>query len=701
VSLALTLLAAATASPCALAPGAARSAPPPEDPSVLLAFLPSAGSPPGGASTGSGSPDGALEAELASVSDLSIGIMSATQGAYTSEQLVLDITQGARVTSSAYDVTRPPALSLTVTGAGARVHGWPAARRRAEEAPQLLRPGLLASRVPGGGAYAGIAGVNDLDGAVAADREGRIAAVSLGTAPTLLARIATLRRSKRLVVCDLPGGAEGYTDLLALSRERTAGALLIVVQRAHDTPGHELLWTAIAGLAGGGGMELSSQTTNQRGLIAAVDLAPTILHHLGPTPIPREMRGAPIATDGPLHSDALRSLLARLRVIGPRRLKALACLLGAWALLLLGSAARAGRGDRARRAWAMRTGALGVLWAPAAALIGAALEPSAAVEYAVITLACLALGALSDALLAWPRAVLAPAIAAIVALVGDALLHTQLLLRSLLGPNPILGVRFYGFGNELKSGLAVLAFTAVAAALYPGARSRGGFNHQRGRRAAGAMAGAGVVLAVLEGSARVGAGVGGVVLVSAGTAIATAMLLPGRLTRRRALIVLISPVVGLLALAALDLATAHGGGHYTGSILHARSSGEVRQVIVRRYTAAWHELENHAMPAATAFALLCAALGVRWRRRLLAPIASDPVWLAAFAGGLTAGVVGALSEDSGPVLLVVATFTLGCIATYLWGRPPGGDRLGPTARAESARAEIATGRRPAAASSDR
>ena len=49
---------------------------------------------------------------------------------------------------------------------------------------------------------------------------------------------------------------------------------------------------------------------------------------------------------------------------------------------------------------------------------------------------------------------------------------------------------------------------------------------------------------------------------------------------------LISPIVGLVALAALDLATAHGTGHYTGSVLHARSAGDIRDIIVRRYTAA-------------------------------------------------------------------------------------------------------------------
>jgi hypothetical protein len=593
--------------------------------------------------------------ELASVSGLSVGMMSASQGQYSPDQLLLDISQGARVATSAYPRSRPPALALRPAGLGAIVEGWPAARQRAEQAPQLLRPGLLASQIPGGAGYAGLAGASDVDGVLAADMRGRIAAVSLGSPSTLLARLSALSRSHALVVADLPGGAEGRADLRSLSRERAPGELLIVVQRDQQASSGELLWTAAAGLAGGSGKELSSQSTNERGLIASFDLAPTILAHLGLTPLPPDVRGKPIETDGKLDSASLRALMARLHVIGGRRLGALGFLLGAWALMM----ALAAPWSRAR-SWAMRAGGLGVLWAPVAVLLPAALEPSAAVEYAAIALTCMALGALTDALIAWPRALLAPALAAIVVLSVDALAGTQLLMRSLLGPNPILGARFYGIGNELKSGLAVLVLAAVAAALQPAVR---------GRRAATAMAGAGVILAVVEGSARIGAGVGGVILVSFAFAVATIMLAQGALTRRRALLVLVSPLAGLVALAGIDLLTAHGGGHFTGSVLHARSAGDLRDIIVRRYGAAWGELHNHAMPIATALALLAGGIGVRRRERLLAPVGGDPGWLAALSGGLAAGVVGALVEDSGPVLLVVAVFALGCVLSYLWGRP--------------------------------
>lgn len=617
-------------------------------PSAVILFLPAASS-------------DSTESELASVPSLSTGILSATQGSYTTAQLLLDITQGARVSSSAYSPGRPPVLTLQPHGAGAAVEEWQAVLERAHDAPQILEPGLLASQIPVGAGYAGITGVNDVDGVSAADRSGRIAALSLGSAATLPGRIAALETRKQLVVADLPAGTPGLSDLRTLSTERPASELEIVVQRAPDAPGNELLWVSVGGL--GAGHELSSQSTNERGLVVSIDLAPTILHHLGRR-VPDEMRGKPIELDGAFDGAYLRSFKGRLLVIYGRRLGALACLLGAWALLML-AVRLTPLTPRLRprvRAWSTRVGALAFLWTPVAVLVPAAFEPSRGIEDALLVLLCFSLGTLTDRLLQWPRAPLAPAIVAVVAITVDALAGTQLLVRSLLGPNPELGVRFYGIGNELKSGLAVLVFAAVAAALYPAVR---------GRRAATTMAVCGIVLAVIEGSARIGAGVGGVILVSAGTAVATVTLLPGRLTRRRGLIVLISPVVGLVVLAALDLATAHGGGHYTGSVLHARSADDIRDIIVRRYTAAYDELKHGAMPFATALALVASALCVRHYRRLLAPVDCDPAWLAALAGGLTAGVIGALTEDSGPVLLVIAVGALGCLLSYLWNRPAG------------------------------
>ncbi len=228
--------------------------------------------------------DDAIEQQLSAIPTLSTGILSATQGTYKTDQLLLDITQGARVSYSAYSPAYPPALSLLVIESapilaahnptdGARigsptrgtpyaiVRPWAAARKRAEGAPQLLRPGLLASSIPGGGAYAassaypgryslGSTHLEDIDGPLAANRSGGIAAVSLGLPSTLLTRIAALQSTHRLVVADLPAGAPGYADLRTLAATRPSGELLIVLQRAPEALKHELLWSAFAGMRG-------------------------------------------------------------------------------------------------------------------------------------------------------------------------------------------------------------------------------------------------------------------------------------------------------------------------------------------------------------------------------------------------------------------------------------------------------------------
>ncbi len=151
-------------------------------------------------------------------------------------------------------------------------------------------------------------------------------------------------------------------------------------------------------------------------------------------------------------------------------------------------------------------------------------------------------------------------------------------------------------------------------------------------------------------------------LVAAGFALTAALLLPGGLDRRRALAVVLAPLAGLLLLAAVDLATAHGSGHFSGSVLHARSAGELRDLLARHYETAWEALRSWPMALATLAAVAAALAGVRRRERIAA---GDPGFLAAFAGGLLAGAVGALVEDSGPLLLLVAVFTTACAALYL------------------------------------
>jgi hypothetical protein len=60
---------------------------------------------------------------------------------------------------------------------------------------------------------------------------------------------------------------------------------------------------------------------------------------------------------------------------------------------------------------------------------------------------------------------------------------------------------------------------------------------------------------------------------------------------------------------------------------------------------------------------------VRYRERVYAPLRGSAAWRAALAGGLTSAVVGALFNDSGPILLAFGIFVLGCVTAYLRAEP--------------------------------
>ena len=142
---------------------------------------------------------------------LSTGIMSAAQGSYTTAQLLLDITQGSRVSTSAYSPQRPPALSLQPRGtAGAVVEGWQAvAQTRARRA---AGPRTGAARIADPrrrrlrGDRRGNATSTESRQPTDAARSRRSRS---GSAATLPARIAALSAREQLVVADLPPALAG------------------------------------------------------------------------------------------------------------------------------------------------------------------------------------------------------------------------------------------------------------------------------------------------------------------------------------------------------------------------------------------------------------------------------------------------------------------------------------------------------------
>src|SRR5215213_1012079 len=620
-------------------------------------------------------PPGVLRPSVADLIDghpeLALGMLSATQSGYSPQQALLDMTSGTRTSRGTYDPSTPPDMSLLPippAAAGGSPSGlivnWLAAVARAESAPADIVPGLLASSIPGAAAYAGIHGQTNLEAVVAARRAGVVDTVSLGRGDTVAARANALLARKRLVVALLPPGYAGDRQLDELIATRRQGELLIAMEDPPPFSGPQLLWTGIAGL-GPADAGFTSATTHIDGIAAAIDVLPTILGHLG-EPVPDEVRGQPIRIAGPRDADALRQLDDRLSVIASRRIPALETFLLTWlGVILLAGTLR----DRVGVRFAMRIGGLAVMWLPSLLLLSAALAPSEQAELFLIAGGSFALALLTDRLLPWPRGPAAPTIVALLAYAIDLANHSHLIIRSLLGPSPRSGSRFYGLGNELEIVLTIVLLIGLAAVLPNRGRTRGN---------ALAFALGGVALAAVVGSGRLGADVGGIFTIAGGAAVATLLLLPGGLTKRAIGLAILTPIAGLAALAALDLATS-GDGHFTRTVLHGNASDQLN-TFQRRYELAWSIVSHGYAPLLTILCGLAVAYAIVHRDRVYATIRGDAVWRAALGGGLAASIAGSLFNDSGPMLLFIGIVALAFVTAYL--RSPPGETPPPVAPAE-------------------
>ena len=608
----------------ALAGAALAAAPASAEARVVLAFLPAE------------SDEGLLE-RFAS-EGLAVGVVSPTAGGTAATQTYLDMSQGTRVSSRVYEEDLP-ALRLRPDG---RIENWKAVVRRADDAPGDVIPGLLGDEIRRT-AYVGVEGLSHDEAAVAADRSGRVGTVSLGPRKGFGARLAEVAARHELVVARLPVG----TGLRAFASVPPDADVIVVRAPARD---RIALLPAAATLGDG---LLTSRTTRRDGMVAVTDFAPTILRRLG-LEIPDEMQGRPITTTGGSWEDA-QSLADRLAHIKGRRSAALLIAFGAW-LALAGALALAGRAPLG-----LRLGLLGAMWLPGIALLTGALDPSRFAEAAILAVGSLVLAAVTDRAIGWPRSPALPAAVVLTAHAVDLVAGSPLIVRSLAGPNPGFGARFFGIGNELEAILTASLLIGLGAY----------FAGRRERNLPLAFGLACAVAAVFVGAGRLGADVGGVITLTAGAAAAVLASLPGGITKRAVAIAIAAPAVGLACLAAIDLVTG-GDSHFTRSVLGADSAGELVEVAERRFDIAWNALKKDTTPISVAVFAAVLVWGVTRRRDVLAPLEGDRAFAAGMWGVLAATVVGALANDSAPTIFLVGAAALVLAAGYLRGKPPAG-----------------------------
>jgi hypothetical protein len=527
------------------------------------------------------------------------------------------------------------------------VPGWGQILERAETPPADIEPGLMGTTLEKAGV--------------------RVTADSLLGSPALIAvdRYGHVDRTRPFACLDrrCPGVTvvPATTAELPAMVERLRGDDLLIAFERPPPPEKHSLAIGVAGEGFGDG-NLTSDTTRTDGFVLGTDIAPTILDRYG-IERPDPMSGRPLRSEGDRDAAGIAKREKRMTVVAGRRPSVVLRNLEIW-LLLAVAVALVSRGRLAPHAFSMF--GLAAVYLPAMLLVGAAIRPEGVMEERLIV----GLGApLLAALTLWLARGwlgLAVACAATVGAYGlDMILGSPLTAQSLLGPNPGLGVRFFGIGNELEATLAVMIPVGVGAALAAAAERLG--RQPERRTAIVAFLVAGGVTAALFAAGRFGADVGAAIVFPAGAAMA-ALAVPGALRRPRLVLAVVgAPVLALIALAAVDLVTG-GNSHLSRSVLEAGGRDELAQVFERRLRLSASSFGRATGQPLFWISLAVIAVAVWQRHRILAWLESAPLERAGLAGASGAVVLGVVANDSGATFLVIGTIALVACVAYAYGQ---------------------------------
>jgi hypothetical protein len=311
---------------------------------------------------------------------------------------------------------------------------------------------------------------------------------------------------------------------------------------------------------------------------------------------------------------------------------------------------------------------LSCVYLPLLLLIAASLNPSESLERLLVGVGAPLLAGLTLMFdRGWRALALACGITAL-AYAIDVIAGSPFIARSLLGPNPGLGVRFFGIGNELESILAVLIPAGVGAALTSLAVRR--VLAPDARLAIGAFAGAALLATAIFAAGRFGADVGAAIVFPAGAAIAI-LCLPGVARRRGLLLGLVAaPFAGLALLALIDLALG-GDAHLSRSVFEAGGADDVADVAERRLRLSAGSFESGIERPLFWVALGLIVAGVLLRRRIASWLAPWPLFRAGLIGAAASVALGTVANDSGATFLTIGTIALTACLVFAWTQRPG------------------------------
>ena len=590
--------------------------------------------------------------DLAGIPGMSVGLMSAGIGQVPAAQTYLDISQGNRINRSLYGSGTPAPHFESVSPEVQRVdsQAWSTIVDRASGAPAELTPGLLVSTLEGAGVGVRTIRAAGSERLVAVDAAGQV-------------------RVDRACAAGCPGltvtrGA--LADAAALAGRLNGDDLLIAFAKPPPEKDHELA----IGIAGSGYHgQLSSESSHTDGLVLSTDIAPTVIDRFHVS-VPGEVVGQMITSSGEPDAGALTDLERRLSEVGPRRHTVIGVNLMIWtALALLGAIVGRRRGLRI----AIPILAATLAFAPALMLLAPAFDPSELAERLIVGVGAPALALLCVTLVGPWRALALGAAVSVGGYAVDVVTGSYLTTRSLMGPNPSLGVRFYGIGNELEAMVAALSVLGAGAALQAWAP------RIERRRAAAVFALAGLVTVIAFAPGRFGADVGAAIDVPVGAAVAVAVCLGAK--RGRALLILLVPFAALAALATIDLVTG-GDSHLTRTVLQAGGLHSLGDVAERRLRLSAMSFSRYFGNPAFWITVAFVILGMVKRRTVQSWFSGSSYAWAGFAGAVAATLVGTVANDSGALLLMIGTAYVAMGAGVAWAQHDAqagsGARAGPS-----------------------
>jgi hypothetical protein len=578
-------------------------------------------------------PQPLLPEDLEVIQGAAVGLMNPGLGDVSADQTWLDVSQGARVFDSKYDTSLD-----TLSALPPFVSGWEEVVARAESAGLEIHPGFLGSLLRRNGLDPGVAGPSGSAG-------------SAGLAVTSL----TGRLSRAPDECPGPDcyapvtvSTQSLTEAARFSTERRAGELMIVIEGPPAESGDQLA-IAIAG-PGFSGM-LRSASTRTPGYVLTTDIAPTVLRHfdLGTPPA---MSGLAIGSGGQVDFAALADLEVRYQQVGKSKGTAMLFPLLAWFLL---AGALILFGGRRRAVLAAETLCIAVILLPAVLLLTATLSPSAGLESLLAGVVPIVAALLLIRLMPGWQALAVGCAVTVLAFSIDLVAGLALTPKAVIGPNPGLGARFYGIGNELESTLMVLTSIGTGAALQAWGQSL------RVRGQAAAFLVAGLAGTVIFASGQFGADVGAAIIFPVAAVVGAAMVL-GR--PRLVWLGLVAAVLGLVLLALADVFTG-AETHFVRSVFEGGSGDSAFDVVAHRLGATADSFTSFSRLPVTLVAL--ALIESAWLKRsrleqLL--LGLDPLragLIAAAAGSL----IGALTNDSGALFIHVGVLYTGLTILFV------------------------------------